>query len=66
MKYRLIKYKNGSYGLHEMWGNTPYERPISVGDSVREIIDDIENMTLAAFKKPAKESRKYKNMREDI
>lgn len=66
MKYRLIKYKNGSYGLHEVWRNGLYERPTSVGDTVEEIAQDILNMMRAFMEKPVKGPKKYQKMREDV
>lgn len=58
MKYRVIKYENGTYGLHEMFRNRPFIRPIVVADSVAEILADIQNMAQAVeiggfYKEPA-------------
>ena len=50
--YQILKYKDGSFGLHEIYyddddkliGHT--EKPVSVGDTVEEILEDLEMMVV--------------------
>lgn len=63
MKYRLIRYNNGTFGLHEMH-DEPYERATSVGDSAEEIIEDVQNMLEGARGEVSPEPESYKKMEE--